>query len=90
MLVLLAAAGIAWLAARDLPSQAVPVVRAALRADRPLVVTSGALSLCLLTCAAVAVTGIALLATGVWLALGLLAVLAVGVGLSRKRRRRPG
>ncbi|MDN5934372.1 MAG: tetratricopeptide repeat protein, partial [Pseudonocardia sp.] len=75
-LVLVAAAGIAWWAGRDLPSQAGPVVRAALRADRPLAVTVGALGLCLLTYAAVAVTGLGELAVFVWLVLALLAALA--------------
>ncbi|MHA6785869.1 tetratricopeptide repeat protein [Pseudonocardia saturnea] len=88
VLVLLAAAGIGWWAARDLPSQAVPVVRAALRADRPLTITFWALGLCLLVYAAVAVTGVVLFASAVVLVLGLLAVLAVGVGLFRKRHRR--
>lgn len=87
VLVLLAASGIAGWAARDLPARAVPVVRAALRGDRPLGVTFGALGLCLLVYAAVAVTGVALLGAVVWLVLAVLAVLAVGVGLVRRRRR---
>lgn len=84
--VLLAGALLARHETRELPRGAWPVIRAAVRADRPLAVTWFALGLCVALYVAVALTGIAALAGAVWVVLLGLALLAVGVGLARRRR----
>lgn len=86
--VLLAGALLARYETRELPRGAWPVIRAAVRADRPLAVTWVALGICVALYAAVAVTGISALAGAVWIVLLGLAVLAVVVGLTRTRSRR--
>lgn len=87
-IVLVAIALVTWLTVRGLPRGTAQVARAALRTDRPLSFTYRTLALCVLIYAAVAVTGIGLLAAVVWLALGVLGVLAGVVGLLRRRRAR--
>jgi hypothetical protein len=86
-LVLVVVAGAAWWFGRDLPRAARPAVGAALRQDRPLRFTWAALGVCVAVFLAVALTGVAVLAALVWLTLALLAVVAVVVGRSRRRRR---
>lgn len=73
---------------RSLPSQARPVVLAALRTDRPLRFTYVAVATCVLIFVAVAVTGFAPLAAAVWMVLVVLGLLALLVGLFRRMRRR--
>jgi len=87
-LILLVAAAVVGLTARALPRQARPVVRAALRTDRPLRFTYLAVTACVAIFLAVAVTGFAPLAGGVWLVLVALGVLAAAVRLVRGLRRR--
>jgi len=87
-LVLLVTAAVVGLTARALPRQARPVLRAALRTDRPLRFTYLAVTACVAIFLAVAVTGFAPLAAGVWLVLVALGLLAVTVRLVRGLRRR--
>lgn len=82
--VLLAAAGLARWITRGVPRSARPVLRAAVRRDAPLRVTVAGLGLALLLYLAVLVTGVGLIAAGVWVVLLVLAVLAVVVGLVRR------
>lgn len=84
--VVLATALITWWTTRDLPASTGPVVRAALRTDRSLLVTYAGIATCVLIFVGVAVTGIGALAAVAWLVLGLLAGLALGVRLVRQRR----
>jgi len=80
--------GLGWWTARPLPRGTWPVARAAVLADRPLTLTYLVLGMCALLFAAVAVSGHAVLATGVWLALMLLGLTALAVRLLRRRPRR--
>jgi tetratricopeptide (TPR) repeat protein len=86
--VLLVAATVVGLTARALPRQARPVVRAALRTDRPLRFTYFAVTACLAIFLEVAVTGQGVFAAGVWLVLVALGLLAAVVRLVRGLRRR--
>ncbi|MFC4946828.1 tetratricopeptide repeat protein [Pseudonocardia sp. GCM10023141] len=85
--VLGAAALLTWWTARGLPRQTGQVLRAALRADVPLTGTYLAIAVCLLLYAAVAVTGVAVLAAAVWVVLVLLGWFTLGVRLLRRRPR---
>lgn len=86
--VALAAMGaLTWWTVRDLPRQAWPVVRAALRTDRPLRFTYGAVVVCLLLVVLILVTGIGLFAAAAWVVLGVLGALALVVGFTRRVRR---
>jgi tetratricopeptide (TPR) repeat protein len=76
-----------WWTTRSLPPQARPAVLAALRQDAPLRLTYLAIGACAVLFLAVAVTGLGLFAAVVWLVLGLLAVLALGVRVVRGLRR---
>lgn len=87
-LVLVAVTALAWWTVRGLPPQTLPVVRAALRKDRPLAFTYLALALCVAVYVAVTITGFAPLAAVAWLVLLLLAGLALLVGLIRRLRTR--
>lgn len=80
-------AALAWWTTRGMPSGTWRVVRAALAADRPLAGTWIALALCVALYATVVITGLAVLAAGVWIVLIGLAVLAVAVGIRRRTRR---
>lgn len=84
--VLAVGAALAWWTARGLPPGSWPVVRAALAADGPLSGTWIALGLCVALYATVVVTGVAVLVAGVWFVLLGLAVLAVAVGIGRRKR----
>ena len=86
--VLLLGGLLAWWQTRELPRGTWPVVRAALRADRPLALTWAALGVCVALYAAVVATGLGWLAAPVWLVLLGLALLAVVTGLVRRRRSR--
>jgi tetratricopeptide (TPR) repeat protein len=86
--VLLIAATAVGLTARALPRQARPVVRAALRTDRPLRFTYIAVTACVGIFLAVVVTGVGPLAVGAWMVLVALGLLAVAVRLVRGMRRR--
>ena len=66
------------------------MVRAALRTDRPLRFTYVAVTACVGIFLAVAVTGVGLLAAGVWMVLVALGLLAVAVRIVRGLRRRRG
>jgi hypothetical protein len=79
--------GLAWWTARPLPRGTWPVARAAIRADGPLTLTYLALGVCTVLFAAVAATGLGLLAGVVWLVLGVLGMIALGVRLTRRRSR---
>ncbi|MDQ4115702.1 MAG: hypothetical protein M3235_01935 [Actinomycetota bacterium] len=85
--VLVVGAALAWWTTRGLPAGTWVVMRAALAADRPLLGTWIALGLCVALYATVVVTGVAVLVAGVWFVLLGLAVLAVAVGIGRRRRR---
>ncbi|HZG89597.1 MAG TPA: tetratricopeptide repeat protein [Pseudonocardia sp.] len=85
--VLAASAGVAWWTARDLPARTLPVVRAAVRADRPLTVTYVVLGLCLLQYVLVVASGVGMLAAAVWLLLIGLGWLALLVRFVRWLRR---
>jgi tetratricopeptide (TPR) repeat protein len=76
--------GLAWWTARPLPRGTWPVARAAVRTDRPLTLTYLTLGLCTLLFAVVAVSGVGLVAGAVWLALGLLGMLALVVRVFRR------
>ncbi|MBC3194652.1 tetratricopeptide repeat protein [Pseudonocardia sp. C8] len=86
--VLVAAAALMRWETRTVPAGSGAVLRAAVRGDGPLAVTTAGLGIALLLYLAVAVTGVGFLAAGVWAVLLLLAVIAVVVGLVRTRRRR--
>jgi tetratricopeptide (TPR) repeat protein len=86
--ILLVSAALVWLTGRDLPTGTGPVLRAALRADRPLRFTWITTGACLAVYAVVAVTGLRMLAVLVWLALVLLGWLTLGVRIVRSARRR--
>jgi tetratricopeptide (TPR) repeat protein len=73
-----------WWTARPLPRGTWPVARAAIRADRPLTLTYLTLGLCTLLFAVVAVSGVGLVASAVWLALGFLGLMALAVRLFRR------
>lgn len=87
-LVLVVVALVTGYIVRGLPRQTRPAAFAAVRSDRPLAATYGALVLCVGLFVAVGVTGVALPAAFVWLVLALLAVLAVVVGTARRKRSR--
>lgn len=84
--VLVGGATLAWWTTRGLPSGTWRVMRAALAADRPLAVTWVALALCVALYVTVVVTGVAALVAGVWFVLLGLAVLAVAVGIGRRKK----
>jgi tetratricopeptide (TPR) repeat protein len=84
--VLVVGAALAWWTTRGLRSGTWPVMRAALAADGPLAGTWIALGLCVALYATVVITGVAVLVAGVWFVLLGLAVLAVAVGVGRRRR----
>jgi tetratricopeptide (TPR) repeat protein len=84
--VLVVGAALAWWTTRGLPRGTWPVMRAALAADGPLAGTWIALGLCVALYATVVVTGVAVVVAGVWIVLLGLAVLAVAVGIGRRRR----
>jgi hypothetical protein len=86
--VLLVAAAVVGRTARVLPRQARPVVRAALRTDRPLRFTYIAVTACVAIFLAVAVTGIGALGAVAWQVLVALGLLAAAVRVVRGRRRR--
>jgi tetratricopeptide (TPR) repeat protein len=86
--VLLASALLAWWTGRDLPRRTLPVVRAAVRTDRPLAVTCLALAYCLLIYVVIVVTGSGWLGATVWVVLVGLGWLALVIRLVRRRRRR--
>ena len=84
--VLVVAAALAWWTTRGLPPGTWAVTRAALAADGPLAGTWVALGLCVALYATVVVTGVAVIVAGVWFVLLGLAVLAVAVGIGRRKR----
>jgi tetratricopeptide (TPR) repeat protein len=85
--VLVSAALLGWWTARDLPRRALPVVRAAVRTDRPLTVTYLALAYCLLVYVLIVVTGSGWLGATVWVVVVGLGWLALLIRLVRRRRR---
>jgi hypothetical protein len=85
--VLVVGAALAWWTTRGLPAGSWPVVRAALAADGPLFGTWIALALCVALYGTVVVTGVAVIVAGVWFVLLALAVLAVAVGIGRRKHR---
>jgi tetratricopeptide (TPR) repeat protein len=92
LLVLLAGSALVYAKVRDLPRSTLPVVRAALRSDVPLLITYLGTALMVLLLLAAVVTGTTwVLAPAVWLCLGL-GVLAMVSGALRRMsagRRRP-
>jgi len=86
--VLLVTAVIVSRTVRALPRQTRPVVRAALRTDRPLRFTYVAVAACVAVFLAVAVTGIGVLGGVAWMLLVALGVLAAVVRVVRGLRRR--
>ncbi|MCW0213528.1 MAG: tetratricopeptide repeat protein [Pseudonocardia sp.] len=82
----LTAALIRW-TTRDLPRRTWPVVRAAVRTDKPLLLTYAALALCALLYVSVLASGIAVAAGAVWFVLVALGWLALVIRLVRSRRR---
>jgi tetratricopeptide (TPR) repeat protein len=85
--VLLASVLLAWWTVRDLPRQTLPVVRAAIRTDRPLAATCLALAYCVLVYVLIVVTGSGWLGVTVWVVLVGLGWLAVVIRLIRRKRR---
>jgi tetratricopeptide (TPR) repeat protein len=85
--VLLASALLGWWTVRDLPRRALPVVRAAVRTDRPLTVTYLALAYCLLVYVLIVVTGSGWLGATVWVVVVGLGWLALLIRLVRRKRR---
>jgi tetratricopeptide (TPR) repeat protein len=84
--VLLASALLGWWTARDLPRRALPVVRAAVRTDRPLTATYLALAYCLLVYVLIVVTGSGWLGATVWVVVIGLGWLALLIRLVRRKR----
>jgi tetratricopeptide (TPR) repeat protein len=84
--VLAASAGLGWLTVRDLPGRSLPVVRGAIRTDRPLTVTYYALAYCVLVYAVILVSGFGFLAATVWVVLIGLGWLAVIIRIFRRKR----
>lgn len=85
--VLLVTAALTWWTTRDMPAGTWRVARAAVGADRPLALTWLVLAGCAAVFLAVAVTGLAVLAVLVWLALAGLGMTALVVRLLRRRPR---
>jgi tetratricopeptide (TPR) repeat protein len=85
-IVLLISAGLGWLTVRDLPPRSLPVVRGALRTDRPLTATAVALAYCLLVYVVVVASGFGWIAASVWAVLIGLGWLALVIRLVRRRR----
>jgi tetratricopeptide (TPR) repeat protein len=85
--VLLVTAALTWWTVRDLPRGTWPVARAAIGADKPLALTYLTLAGCVLAFGLVALSGLAVLAALVWLALGGLGLMALAVRLARRRSR---
>ncbi|MDN5858930.1 MAG: tetratricopeptide repeat protein [Pseudonocardia sp.] len=86
-LVLGGAAYFTWRGARELPAGTRSVVRTALRGDVLLLLTWLAVALCLAVYAAVAVSGVGVLAVAVWPLMILLAVLAVAARIRQRIHR---
>jgi hypothetical protein len=84
--VLAASAGLGWLTVRDLPRQALPVVRGAVRTDRPLTLTYLALAFCLFVYVVILVSGVGVAAAAVWAVLIGLGWLALIIRIFRRRR----
>lgn len=85
--VLAASAALGWWTVRDLPASTRPVVQAALRTDGPLRFTWIATAACIAVYVVIAVTGLGVLASLVWLVLGLLGWLTLAVRVIRSARR---
>ncbi|GAA4541391.1 tetratricopeptide repeat protein [Pseudonocardia xishanensis] len=83
-IVLVLTAALVWWTTRDLPRQTWPVVRRAVRTDRPLTVTYAALALCLLLYLGALASGFGVMVTGVWVILIALGWLALGVRAFRR------
>jgi tetratricopeptide (TPR) repeat protein len=86
--ILLASAALTWWTTRGLPARTRPVVLAALRTDGPLRFTYLATVACIVVYAVIAVTGLGVLAAVVWLVLGMLGWLTLGVRVFRSARQR--
>ena len=85
---LLAIGLLIWWTVRDLPTATRPAVLAALRSDGPLRISYLGMAACVLLFLTVAGTGIGVFAGFVWLVLGMLGLLALVVGATRKVRGR--
>ncbi|MCO1659589.1 tetratricopeptide repeat protein [Pseudonocardia humida] len=84
--VLAASAGLGLLTLRDLPRQALPVVRGAIRTDRALTATYLALAYCVLVYVLILVSGFGFMAVTVWVVLIGLGWLALIIRIFRRRR----